>query len=151
MALGGCLWGGSEINPGHVYVENTSDGERELATLIAEQTDGTLDPEIQAWYRIPEDYALQFENVLEPNETHVVRTRLRGSSPENREAVTVELCSENRDEGQRVVTVRLQPDAVGIIPYGCEEAYTRQELEYVDASEYRIESLDGRLTGTPAE
>lgn len=146
--LGGCLGSSPEIDPGHVYVENMSGGERELALVVAEQSDGALDLEVQAWYRIPEGYALQFRNMLEPDRTHVVRAELRNSPAEGPEAVTIDPCPEGRDAGERVVSVRLQPDEIGIIPFGCRDEYMRRELEYVEASEYLTGSLDESLTPT---
>lgn len=150
-AVGGCQWSGPEISPGHVYVENLSQGARELALFVAEQSNGTLDPEVQAWYEIPDGSALQFEEVLEPNSTHVVRAELRDSPIETPEAATIDPCPEGRDAGERVVSVRLQQDEIGILPHGCQDDYARRELEYVDASEHRIQSLDDTLTTTPSD
>lgn len=150
VTLSGCQWENPISDAGHIYVENSSGQERRLAVVIAEQSEGALDFEIQAWYRIPAGHALQFEGVLEPDQRHVVRAALPGAPPEDRVTATIDQCSEEQS-GERVVSIEVQPDGLGIVPRDCEAAYTQLELEYVQASEYQLESLDRELTTTPED
>lgn len=145
--LAGCQWDNPETAAGHIYVENSSGEEHRLALVVAEGSEGTSEFEIQAWYRIPEGHALEFEGVLESDQTHVVRAQLSGSPPEDRVTATIDQCSGSQ-ESERVVSVDVQPDGLGIIPRDCEESYTQRELEYVAASEHRDGSLDRPLTTT---
>lgn len=144
-ALAGCLWDNPETAPGHVYVENSTGDPRRVALVIAERTE---DPEVRAWYGVPADHALAFEDVLEPDRTHVLRASLPGSPPADRVSATIDPCPEGQ-EGERVVSVDVQSDGLGVVLRDCQESYTQRELEYVAASDYRLESLDGGLTPTP--
>lgn len=147
--LGGCLGSNTSAVPGHVYVENTTGEEREIAVVVAERTDGTLNSEVSAWYRVPARTGLQFQNILDPDTTHVVRAALRNMPSEAGESTVIEPCPSGQDAAARVVTVRVDPNELGIVPYGCKDEYIRPDLEYVDAPEYLVDSLNDPLTTTP--
>jgi len=146
-SLSGCQWDNPETAAGHIYAENSTGEEHRLALVVAEQSEGTPTVEIRGWYRVPADHALEFDGVLEPDRRHVVRARLSDAPPEDRVTATIDRCPEGQ-RGQRVVTIDVQPDGLGVLPRDCETSYTQRELEYVSASEYRDGSLDSRLTST---
>lgn len=148
--LAGCQSGESGPPTGHIYVENGSGEERELLLVIAEKTGETLDYEIQGRYRIPEGHVLQFEGVLEPDVTHVVRAALPGTPPQDRVSATINQCTGDYSV-ERVVSIVTQVDGLGIITPECGGSYSERDLEYVAASEYQMEAIDRKLTPTPAE
>lgn len=145
----GCQLDNPTTAAGHVYAENDSGSSRRVAFFIRERTDGGFDDEIAAWYRVPNDHALEFENVLEAGRTHVIHAALPGSPPTDEVTLTVDPCQEG-EAGDRVITVDLQPDGLGIVPRGCQASYTQRELEYVPAAEYRLEPLERTPTVTPS-
>lgn len=151
--VGGCLSG--EIGdpgppPGHIYAENGSGEDRELLLVVAEREDDMLDYNVQGRYRVPDGYALQFEGVLEPDVAHVVRVALPGSPPEDLISTTVDRCTDNPSQ-ERVVSVTVQPDGLGIITRGCEEEYSERDLDYVAAADHQIATIDRKLTPTPED
>ncbi|WP_232688544.1 hypothetical protein [Halobacterium zhouii] len=146
--LGGCAGSNSQATPGHVYVENTTREEQEVAVMVGPRTNGTVDWEVEAWYRVPARTALQFLNALEPGTTHLVRSALRNTPSEGAESVISEPCPSDQATQDRLVIVRLDPEELGIITWGCRDTYTRQDLEYVDAPEYLIGALEQPLTPT---
>lgn len=146
--LAGCQGDDSGPPPGHIYAENGSGEDRELLLVVAEETDDGLDYTVQGRYRVPEGHAIQFEGVLEPDVTHVVRAALPGSPPVDRISSTVTRCSGSPSQ-ERVVSIVLQPDGLGIITRGCEEEYSERDLEYVAAADRQIETIDTKLTATP--
>lgn len=146
--VGGCLSSNPESPPGHIYLENASGEERRLDVVIGERSDGTLEYEIQARYRIPEATALEFNGVLEPDITHVLRVKRPEASIQDRRSATIDRC-EGNPSGERVVSVALQVDGLGIITRGCEESYEERDLEYVAAEDHVVRSIDQELTTTP--
>ncbi len=145
---GGCLLDNPRTAPGHVYVENDSGRDRRLALVIAERTDDTLETEVEAWYRIPNGHALEFEAVLEPGRTHVVHGTLPGAPPSDEVTFVSEPCPDDAT-GERIVVVDVQRDGVGVVPRDCEQPYTQRELEYAPASEHRVEPYDGEIPRSP--
>lgn len=148
--IGGCLSFESEAAPGHIYVENGSGEEQQLDVVIAERSDETLEFETQARYRIPEGHALEFNGVLEPDITHELRVKRPDAPVQDRRSATIDPCSGN-PSGERVVSVTVQVDGLGIITRGCEESYEERNLEYVAASDHVVRSIDQELTATPEE
>ncbi|WP_436931873.1 hypothetical protein [Halosimplex halobium] len=171
--LGGCLLRQRGPGTGHIYVENTDETTHRVALWVAQRSVGdgetpgetgdqtgtaggtaegpgaggsTRDPDpiVAAWYRVPEGDAVEFQNVIEPGQGYEVRAALPDAPPADRITGVVDPCS-GEAAGERVVSVRVRPDGLGIIPWGCEDTYTKGDMEYVDASERRIEPVEGTV------
>ncbi|MDS0260313.1 hypothetical protein NDI56_12990 [Haloarcula sp. S1CR25-12] len=144
--LSGCLLDNPRTAAGHVYVENASGVDRRIALVIAERTDGTVEREVAAWYRIPNGHALEFETVLERDRRHVIHGTLPDAPPSDEVTFVSHPCPAD-ESGERIVVVDVQRDGLGVVPRDCEQSYTQRELEYVPASEYRLEPYDGEIPG----
>ncbi|WP_436907325.1 hypothetical protein [Halosimplex marinum] len=162
--LGGCLLRQRGPGTGHIYIENTDDTSHRVALWVAPRsvdaetpgetgTDGETgtgegtgdaDPIVAAWYRVPEGDAVEFQDVIEPDQGYEVRAALPDAPPADRVTGVVDPCS-GEAAGERVVSVRIRPDGLGIIPWGCEDSYTKGDMNYVDASERRIEPVEGTV------
>ncbi|WP_135363091.1 hypothetical protein [Halosimplex halophilum] len=169
--LAGCLLRQQGPGTGHIYIENTDETAHRVALWVAQRsvddaatpgetgavgatgTDGgtgsgegtgDVDPIVAAWYRVPEGDAVEFQNVIEPGQGYEVRAALPDAPPADRITGVVDPCS-GEAAGERVVSVRVRPDGLGIIPWGCEDTYTKGDMEYVDAGERRIEPVEGTV------
>ncbi|QLH80123.1 hypothetical protein [Halosimplex pelagicum] len=166
--LGGCLLRQSGPGTGHIYVENTDDTTHRVALWVASRSDDgdgtpggadgatgtgegteTADPLVAAWYRVPAGDAVEFQEVIESGATYEVRAALPDAPPSDRVTGVVGPCSGD-PAGERVVSVRTRPDGLGIIPWGCEESYTKGDMNYVDAEERRLEPVEGTVAA-PSE
>lgn len=140
-ALAGCSWNNPDVSGGHLFVENFLPEDYQTAISVAQGRSQDGEEVVEGYYRIPSDHAIQFGEILEGGAAHTITAYTRGSSPEDRTTVTVPACGS--EDATRDVSVRVREDGTGIIPWECNQEYDRRELEYVDASEYRI--------GTPTE
>ncbi len=101
---------------------------------------------MSGWYRLPADTGFRYDEVLESETAYTIQVRREDSEPRDRVNVTVPTC-ESGNAG-RTVSVRAQPDGLGVIPWGCEDSdYTLRELEYRSPEEYAVDPPAG--TGTP--
>lgn len=148
-ALAGCQMNGSETTPGHVYAENGTDQEHRLAVAVAEPAEESVTYDVRAWYRLPPEHALEFNGVLEPGRTHYLRAQLETSPAQDSLSTTIDECSDGATGG-RVVSIDVQNDGLGVITRDCQSSYEERDLEYVLASEYKVESIEEDLTVTPS-
>ncbi|SFR93976.1 hypothetical protein SAMN05216559_1418 [Halomicrobium zhouii] len=148
-AVSGCTLNNPEVEGGHLYVENLRSETFELSLTVTAGTDREGDQVVSGWYRVPEETALQFQEVIEPGTSYTITVHRQTVPPEDRVTVTVPTCG--GDQGTRDVSVRTREDGMGIIPWGCDEDYTQQELEYVSPGEYEIEPPGETETGAEAE
>ncbi|MFC7140144.1 hypothetical protein ACFQMA_09905 [Halosimplex aquaticum] len=165
--LGGCVLRDEGPGTGHIYVENTDNADHRVALRVVARSEGTAeggalgttagggtaalgapDAVISAWYRVPQGYALEFQNVIESGIVYSVRAALPGAPPSDRVTGVIDTCSGD-PAGERVISVRTRPDGLGIIPWGCKEAYSREDLNYVDPEDYRVESIEGTVADPP--
>lgn len=146
-ALGGCLLNNPQVGGGHLFVENMLPTEYRMSLTVIEGTDGEGDQVVDGWFRIPPDHALQFQNVIEAGTTYTITAHRPNVEAMDRVTVTVRPCGGNED-AVRDVSVRVREDGTGIIPWACDEEYTRRELEYVNATEYAID--EPQATERPA-
>ena len=148
-ALGGCLLNNPQVPGGHLYVENMLPEDYRVMITVTEGTDRQGETVVEGWYRVPVNHALQFEGVIESGTTYTVTAHRPTVPPEDRITVTVDPC-EGDGSAARDVSVRIRQDGTGIIPWECDQDYTRRELEYVDPSEYAIDppQATGTRTGS---
>lgn len=149
-SVGGCLLDNPDTAAGHVYIENTSPGDRRLALSVTAETDGTPRQVVDSWYDVPEGTALEMEGVLEPGQRYTVRAALEDAQPADTEVAEIDTCEEGA-EGERVVSVRTAVDRLGVLTRGCDESYTQRELEYVEATQHRVGTVSGTVAGTASE
>ncbi|MFB6139998.1 MAG: hypothetical protein ABEJ26_06150 [Halosimplex sp.] len=141
--IGGCVIRRSGPGTGHIYVENTGTATHTVALWVAPHADDA-EPVVAAWYRVREGYALAFEEVIESDRAYEVRAALRDASPSDRVTDVVRPCSGDAS-GERVISVRTRTDGLGIISWGCEKSYSKEDLNYVDAAEHRVEAVEGTV------
>lgn len=149
VLLSGCLFDTPQEEGGHLYVPNYADVTQTVGLTIVENPDGAADRLVHAWYRVPAEHVLQFENLTASGNEYSVRARLRDAPADETIRTTIETCDEGDPAEKMDVTVRLDPEEVGIIAWNCDEAYTRNEdLTYVAASDYLTETIDGTTTSS---
>lgn len=146
----GCLWLNQESPSGHLFVENTSTRESVIDLTVTPGTDLEGDPVVSGWYRLPVDTGFRYDEVLESGTAYTIQVRGEDAGPRDRVSVTVPTC-ESGNAG-RTVSVRAQPDGLGVIPWGCEDSdYTLRELEYGSPEEYAVDPPEGVDTPTGTE
>lgn len=137
-SLAGCVFGEPDVEGGHLYVENTVSEDVTVDLTVAQGSDLEGEVVVDERYRLPQGHALQFEGVLERGQTYTIGARRPVSNREDSVQVTVRPCEGDPETG-RDVSVRVRPDAMGVIPWGCSEEYERRELEYVSPEDYESE------------
>lgn len=145
-AISGCTLNNPTVSGGHLYVENLRSTRFRISLTVTTGTDREGDQVVSGWYRVPESTALQFEEVIEPGTSYTITVHRPTVPPEDRVTVTIPSCG--GDQGARDVSVRTRDDGMGVIPWGCDQDYTQQELEYVAPGDYQIEQPAGVETET---
>ncbi len=135
-AIAGCSWNNPDVTGGHLFVENFLPEDYRTVVSVAQGRSRDGEEVVEGYYRIPSDHAIQFEEILEGGAAHTITAYTRGSSPADRTTVTVPACG--GENATRDVSVRVREDGTGIIPWECDQEYERRELEYVDATDYRV-------------
>jgi hypothetical protein len=113
--------------------------------LLRQQGPGTghADPVVAAWYRVPEGDAVEFRPGLRGARGAPRRAARR---PDHRRRRPLFRRSRGRTRRERPHP----PGRLGIIPWGCEDSYTKGDMNYVDASERRIEPVEGTVAAPSA-
>lgn len=141
--LTGCLGGNTEVEGGHLFVEN----EREQETLLLlSVADANTDEQVAGGrYRLPGQHVAQFSELLESGNTYDVRV-YQPSVEEPESLVTnITTCEEGDPSDRMDVVITASGIGPTIRTKGCDADYTkREELTYEPPSEFRV----GDVTGT---
>ena len=137
-SLTGCLLNNDQVAGGHLYVENFLPNDYRVSITVVRGREAGGERIIDGWFRIPVDHALLFEAVIEAGMPYMITVHRPDVAPEDRVTATIPTCEANGGSA-RDVSVRVRADGTGIIPWGCDQDYTRRKLEYVEASEYAID------------
>lgn len=138
--LAGCALDNEETPNGHLLVENPANDAVRLSLVVTANPGGDGERIIDGVYGVPAGHVLQFEGVLESGSQYSIDAAVLPNQQEGRVEVGVETCDEGDSAEKMDVRVRATSDSLGIIPYGCDQTYTRSEdMTYVDPSDYQVE------------
>lgn len=150
-SVAGCLLGNEETGGSRLFVENNA-GQEVLLQLVVATGEGIEgDRLLDEWYRVPRQVALEFEDVMEDEATHTVGVHAAEEGPEEGVQATVTPCEDDDAVTMRDVSVRVEPEAMRVVPWECQDEYTERDMEYVEAFEHRVDDPGDVETMTPAE
>ena len=142
--LAGCTFGNQGTPTGHLLVGNQTTDPVRVSLAVIANPEGERESLVDGLYRVPAGHVLQFEGVLESRTEYSIAADVPGGEPEDQVSVGIETCDENDPAEKMDVRVRAAPDDVGIIPYGCDQTYTRREdMTYVDPEDYLVDAGAG--------
>ena len=136
--LAGCRFDNPDVPKGHLFVTNPTGNTHRVSLTVVQDPETAGRRLVHGTYRVPSTVVLRFREVLEQGHEYTIRAAIPGAGPTDDLRLQVGTCDENAPSGRTDVRIRVEPDALGIIRYGCDRTYPTVEDEYVDPSEYRV-------------
>lgn len=147
--LSGCAFNPLEQGPppGQLFVENRTNSAKRIALSVS-NTGTPGDPRIHNEYRIPEESAIQFDGVFEPQQTYDIRAFQPNAPAGAREhlVVLVETCEQGSPSSTMDVVILASSNGPDVLTFGCDRPYSPPDyLTLADPSQFEIASVDGTL------
>ena len=141
--LAGCALGTPTVTDGTLFVYNPYRDEQRVHVRVARDPEGDSERIVDGVYRVPSGDTLEFDGVLERGQQYRVSARPSDDPPADALRDRVDTCDEEGSSGQTSVRIHVARDSVSMITYGCDNAFPRRDdVEYLDASEYDVETTD---------
>lgn len=147
MGLAGCTLGTPTATDGELFVYNPYRNEQRVHVRVVRDPEGDGERIVDGVYRVPSGNTLEFDGVLEGGQQYRISARPADDPPASALRNTVDTCDGEGESGRTSVRIYIARDSVSMTTFGCDnEFYRRDNVEYLDASEYQVEDTAANTT-----
>ena len=141
MGFAGCTLGTQTTTDGSLFVYNPYRNEQQVHVKVVRGPEGNSERIVDGVYHVPSGDTLEFDGVLEGGQQYRISARPPDDPPADALRTLVDTCDGEGSSGRTSVRVYVARDSVSMTTFSCEkEFYRRDNVEYLDASEYKVEN-----------